>query len=235
MKAIMDERFLSDLLLTYKYAAICVLLQLVFGLVISLTITSRIVSEKMRNITLSILIAPLLFPYVAVGQLFRLILSTDFGLVNYILNVLGMQAPDWFGNASTAFLSIVLIDVWQNTSFFVLLLTAAILSIPTDYYEAAAIDGAGPIQTFKFITLPYIYPAIFFAVIFRFLGSLKAWDYVAVTTYGGPGTATELISWYTTFLAFYKYELSYSTAVAWIFNLTMLVLTLLLIRIVWRR
>ena len=205
IKVLNDSRFIADLLRTYLYASVCCSLQLCLGLITALALTFKSVSQRTRTIGLTILISPLLFPYVAVGLIFLLIFNTDFGIINYVLKSVFGFFVNWFGQPNTAFLSVVIMDSWQNVPFVTIMLVAAILSIPTDFYEAAEIDGAGSIHKFRYITLPFITPAIYFAALFRFLGALKMWDYIAVTTYGGPGTATEVVTWYLTYAAFRKY------------------------------
>ena len=118
------------------------------------------------------------------------------GVLNYMLNKIGLPGSKWIFDSSTALISLALIDVWMFTPFVILVLLAGLASIPKELYEASSMDGAGDFTTFIYITLPLILPYILLAGVFRIIDSFKMFDLFYVTTRGGPGQATmNLTTW----------------------------------------
>jgi multiple sugar transport system permease protein len=139
-------------------------------------------------------ILPILIPGIVVGAIWKLMFNFEFGLINQVLGFAGLQPQDWLGSPSTALLSVILVDIWHWTPFCFLLMLAALESLPQDVYEAAKIDGASGLQELIWITLPMVWPAIVVTFIFRLVLAFKVFDEVYLLTGGGPGTATEVIS-----------------------------------------
>jgi multiple sugar transport system permease protein len=118
----------------------------------------------------------------------------QFGVVNQILDLVGLGPVDWLGSSSLALMSVIIVDIWHWTPFSFLLLLAAVEALPKDVSEAAQIDGATKWQEFRRVSLPLLWPAIFTTFVFRAIIAFKVFDEVYLLTGGGPGTATEVIS-----------------------------------------
>jgi multiple sugar transport system permease protein len=142
----------------------------------------------------SILPMPLMIAPVIAGIMWKLMMDPSHGVMNYMLNFIGLPGSKWIFHSSSALISIALIDIWMFTPFVVLVILAGLSSIPKELYEASAIDGAGDFANFLYITLPMILPYILLAGVFRIIDSFKMFDLFYVTTRGGPGEATMNLS-----------------------------------------
>jgi len=149
-----------------------------------------------------VFILPILVPGIVVGAIWKLMYNFDFGVLNQMLGGLGLPAVEWLGNASTALLAVVAVDVWHWTPFVFLLMLAGLESLPQDVYEAARVDGATFLQELRYVTLPLMLPTIVVTMLFRILVGVKVFDEIYLLTGGGPGTATEVVS-YTIFRRFF--------------------------------
>ena len=159
-------------------------------------------------------ILPILLPGIVVGAIWKLMLNADFGIIDQALALLHLPAYDWLGTPSTALLSIVVVDVWHWTPFCFLIFLAGIESLPRDLYEAAMIDGASYAQRLSYITLPLMAPIISVTLAFRFIVAFKVFDEVYLLTGGGPGTATEVVS-FTLYQRFFTEDrVGYGSAMA---------------------
>jgi len=184
---------------------------------------------RLKPIVFACLIVPIAMTPSIAGQIWKLMLNAEYGVINYMLSRFGGKVI-WL-SAENAFLSTVLVDVWQNTPFVALILYAGMRSLPSDPYEAAAIDGASRTQAFRLITLPLLLPIILLALIFRAIDSLKTFDIPYSLTQGGPGSATEFLSLHVYRLGFAQTGwIGRSAAVSVILLLLITVISMLLIR-----
>ena len=165
--------------------------QMVLGFFAAL-LCSRIIRGRVLYRTIFIL--PILIPGIVVGAIWKLMLNYDFGLANQAIGLLGLEPRDWLGASETALLSVIIVDIWHWTPFCFLLFLAGLESLPQDVYEAAKIDGATPWQELVWVTLPMMLPTILVTFAFRFVLAFKVFDEVYLLTGGGPGTATEVVS-----------------------------------------
>jgi multiple sugar transport system permease protein len=133
-----------------------------------------------------------------IGLAWAWIFNDQFGLVNDILRRLNLIQADinWLGEPTLAMIAVIVADIWKTTPFISILVLASLQSISSDLYEAHAIDGATPWQSFRQITLPLLIPQILIATLFRFAQAFGVFDLIAVMTNGGPGGATEVVSLY---------------------------------------
>ncbi len=142
----------------------------------------------------SVLFLPAVLSIMVVGYLFQYIMtSADGGVLNRMLQFLGFSPVNWLGDVRIALYSVLLTQVWQWTGWAMVIYIANLKSIDASLYEAADIDGANPVQTFFFLTLPLLYPAASFNILMSLIGGMKMFDAVFVMTKGGPGYATETI------------------------------------------
>jgi len=183
-------------------------------------------------LTISFMIAP-----VAVGFLWWTILDTNYGPMNHlVVDILHLAENkiSWTGDPNVALYSIMLVDIWQYTPFMMLILLAGLKSIPAEPYEAALIDGASGLAMFRHITLPLLKPAILVALLIRIIDSFKVYDLVYLLTYGGPGTSSEVASFYIYLRGFKHFRISYASALSYIILVISAILITLLISIIRR-
>jgi multiple sugar transport system permease protein len=155
--------------------------------------------------------------------------------VNYYLGKVGLPADiDWFANASTAWIAVIGLDVWQWTPFVVLILIAGLQSLPREPVEAAAVDGATAWQTFRYITLPQLTPFIAIAVVLRAIQAFKTFDTFKILTGGGPGNSTEIINLGIYRVALQSFRVGAAAAMGILFLIILSLLVPVLLRVVGR-
>ncbi len=185
---------------TLVFAVTAVTCEMILGFFLAL-LTSKI--AKGRVIYLTIFLLPIVVPPIVIGAIWKLMYSFDFGIINQTIEFFGFMPVDWLGNPKLALASVIVVDIWHWTPFVFLLMLAGIESLPQDIFEAAKIDGVGPWQEFIHMTLPLMLPTIVVTLVFRMILAFKVFDEVYLLTGGGPGTATEVLSFsiYRTFFA----------------------------------
>lgn len=149
----------------------------------------------------------------------------DSGIFNYYLNVLGLPTVRWLTSAQTAMPSIIIMDVWKNTGFFMIIFIAALQGVPKNIMEAAVMDGTPPWRRFWRITLPWISPVVFFAVVYASIGALQVYESIWILTKGGPGDATRSMSINIVEEAFGSFQIGYAASVAVVMTVVILIIT----------
>jgi multiple sugar transport system permease protein len=194
-KALGDDRMWNALLVTGIYTVVCLLLQVFLGLLIALLLDSE---RKGYGVLRALMTLPLVVPPAVTGLMFLLMEDAQFGVLAYYLDALGImdRTNPILANIYTALPGVMLADVWQWTPFMVLIILAGLRALPKEPYEAAAIDGASYLQTLWFLTLPMLGRVVAVAVLIRTIDLFRIYDYVYAMTTGGPGTATETLSFY---------------------------------------
>lgn len=190
-----DGRFWQTISNTMVFTISSLVLELVLGMGIALVLNQAF---RGRGAVRTIAIIPWALPTALIAATWAWIFNDQFGVVNDLLQRLGFiqSGINWLGNPAPAMVSVIIADVWKTTSFVAILLLAGLQSISGDLYEAHAIDGATPWQSFRQITLPMLMPQILIATLFRFAQSFGIFDLIQVMTGGGPGGATETVSIY---------------------------------------
>ena len=219
-----DNLFRAGIWNTIIFAVVAVALQMVLGFALAL-MTTRITRGRLFYRTVFIL--PILVPGIIIGAIWKLMYSFDFGVINQGLLWLGLAPQDWLGDGDLALMSVIVVDVWHWTPFCFLLLLASLETLPQDIYEAAKTDGASGWQILRYITLPLMIPALVVTFIFRMILAFKVFDEIYLLTGGGPGTATEVIS-FTIYRRFFtEDQTGYGSAisVATIAVIAMLIIT----------
>ncbi len=181
--------FWRSLRVTVVFVGASTALELVLGLGLALCLHAPF---RGRGLVRAIALIPWAIPTVVASQMWRFLLNDRFGPVSYYL--LGGAAP--LAEAGGALASVITADVWKTTSFVALILLAGLQVIPGDLYEAAAVDGAGPLRRFRSITLPLLLPALLAALLFRTIDAFRVFDLVFVMTQGGPADATNVLQYY---------------------------------------
>jgi len=148
-------------------------------------------------------------------------------MLNQILSTIGIEGPAWLSSQSWAMPGIVMTAVWKDAGYYALMVLAALKSIDTSYYEAAAIDGAGPVRRFFGITLPLLSPTLFLLVVINVIYGLQVFEAVLIMTDGGPGGATTVFLERIYKYAFNQYKMGMASAYSWILFLFILAFTVL--------
>ncbi|WP_017317805.1 carbohydrate ABC transporter permease [Mastigocladopsis repens] len=190
-----DGRFWQSFWTTTVFTIITVVVELLLGLGIALVLNQRFFG---RGVVRTIAILPWALPTALIGLAWAWIFNDQFGVVNDLLLRLNLMKTgiNWLGEPTLAMIAVIVADVWKTTPFISILLLAGLQSISPDLYEAHAIDGATPWQSFYQMTLPLLMPQILIAMLFRFAQAFGVFDLIAVMTGGGPGGATEVVSLY---------------------------------------
>ncbi len=186
---------------------------------------------RFRGIYLLVIMVPLLLSPVAVGLSWRLILHPDLGVLNWAIGLVGIPKVAWLGNVNLAMPTIIAVDVWHETAALILMFYAGLSSLPKEPLEASVVDGANGWQTLRHITIPLMVPIIVVAVLIRLVAAVKTYDLIYILTRGGPGTATETVSYliWRTGLAG-PLDVGQATAGSIILLLVIVILTVLLLR-----
>ena len=208
----LDEEYLpGSLWVTTKFVLASVVIEFVIGFAVALSLNA---TRRFKSIYYLILLAPLLINPIVVGLLWRMLLHSELGIVNYAIGLVGIPPVSWLGDADVAFWTVVLTDIWHQVSFMAILLLAGLAALPREPYEAARMDGASAISCFIHITLPLMRPVIAVALLLRLIFAIKTFDIIFIMTKGGPGTATDLISYYIYRAAFFGLDIGRASAMA---------------------
>ncbi|MCX6090278.1 MAG: sugar ABC transporter permease, partial [Candidatus Atribacteria bacterium] len=203
-------------------------LELLLGLGIALLINEEFKGQYLVRL---ILMLPLAATPVAVSYMWRIMYNPTQGIINYFLRL--FHLPGWAGifDFMTAMPSIIIVDIWQWTPFMSLIILAGLMSIPQEPIEASRVDGATPIQTFRYVTLPLLKPVMAVGVLLRTIDLFKTFDIIYALTGGGPGRATETLNVHIYLSAFRSLEMGYATAMTLIALAIITVLCTVFIRI----
>src|SRR5436190_9385443 len=219
-----DDRFLSSLQLTFVYAIVSVPIALFGSLLLAVLLNQRLRGTSFYRTAFFL---PSLTPTVAVAILWTWLLQPDVGLFNYLLSAVGITGPKWLGSTEWAMPSLIMIALWTGIGGNrMMIFLAGLQGVPQELYDAASIDGAVPIQRFRHITLPMISPTMFFNLVLGIIAALKVFTVALIATNGGPAFSTWFIALHIWSQAFKYLEMGYASALAWIFTVVLLSLTL---------
>jgi multiple sugar transport system permease protein len=200
---------------TLLFASVALTLEFLLGLALALLVDSLARGRALIRVGI---LAPMLLPPVVAAVIWRLIYNPEFGVLNGTLRQLGFDTANltWTSGRLTAMLSVILVDVWEWTPFFFLLLSAGLQAIPAEPVEAARVDGAGYWRTVLDVILPLLKPVILLALLLRSMDLLRIFDQIFILTQGGPGSATETLSLYIYRTAFRFSDFGYAAAMSFI-------------------
>ena len=212
------ERFIF----TFKYVGLSVSIQFILGILIAWLLQRNF---RGKDAVFTVVLMPMMFCPIVVGLLWRFMFNTEWGIINYFLhNLLGFARIEWLGMEQNSLWATIIANTWMWTPFMVLLASAAFSSVPKYLYEAASVDRASGWFKFTNITLPLSAPILVLALIFRLMDEMKQFDLIYTLTGGGPGDATQTVSftlYKTAFQYFYTGEGS-----AWAFILLIIIIGL---------
>ena len=227
INAFKSTDFLKYLLNTVNFSFWSVLIQLSLGLAFALVLNQKFFG---KNAFRSIMFLPNVLSSVAVGLVFALILDSQRGPVNQFLLSMGLPAPLWLAGEKTALPTIILVAVWQNFGYYMVLFLGGLQTISAALYEAAAIDGAGPLRRFISVTIPGLSPIIFFSVTIAIIRAFQVFDQIFVMTGGqlggGPAGATTVLVFDIYKSGFSQFRFGYAAAESVVLLVIILAVTL---------
>ena len=223
-----DPAFFESMQVTISLTVVGVSLQISLGTLLAILLSTK--TKFINYFTLPFMIPVFIAP-VVVGLIWKFMFNYDLGILNYLLNVIGLESINWLGTTTTAFWSVVLVDTWQWTPFTTLIIKAGLDSVDPTPQEAAYVDGATRFQIFRYVTFPTIAPIFTVALLFRTLDAFKAFDIIYVVTRGGPGGSTYVLGYNIWKTAFYQNQLGLSAAMSVIMIIIATIFALILVKI----
>jgi multiple sugar transport system permease protein len=214
--------FGESLWVTLKFVIAVVVLEFLLGFTVALMLNSV---TRFKDVYYLILLMPLLINPVVVALIWRMFLHPELGIVNWLLSLIGIGPVNWLGDVRIAFWTVVLVDIWHQVSFMIVLLLAGLSALPREPYEAARMDGASTLQAFFHVTLPLMRPVIVVTLLIRLIFAVKTFDLVFIMTRGGPGTSTDLISYFIYRSAFFGLNIGQASAISVVLLVIVLALT----------
>ena len=208
------------------YVFISVPLGIVVGFAIALLLNQDI---KGRAIYRTAYYLPAVIPGVAVALLWIVIFNYEFGVLNFLLSLVGIQGPPWLYSELWAKPALIIMSLW-GAGGGMLIFLAGLQGIPTELHEAAKIDGAGAWQRFWKVTIPMMSPALFFVLITSIIGSFQVFTNAYIMTGGGPNNSTLMYVLHLFYLAFQQFRMGYASALAWVYFIIIMAFTALIFK-----
>lgn len=228
LRAFRDPLIRNAAQITLQWVIVVTFVEVLVGLGLALLVSSGI---RWRGLVISLLMIPIVLPPVSVSLAWRFSYQEQFGVYNYLLSLLGLGPVRWLSDRNIALYSVMLTDLWQATPFVFLLLLAGLQAMPSDPFEAAAIDGASPWQVFRTITVPLLQPTLLVVVLLRTIDAARIFDKIYVMTNGGgPGTATETLTMSIYKTAFIQFDFGYAASLSFLFQILLVILGTIYVR-----
>jgi multiple sugar transport system permease protein len=209
-----DNFFWKSVSVTLTFTFFAVSIEMILGIFVAFLINGATVGKGLIR---SLLILPLATAPAVTGLFWRYLYDTQFGLYNYFLGLLGLPQPNWLGDIKIALWAVIIFDVWQWMPFVALITLAGLQSLPKEPFEAAELDGASYLKVLRRLTFPMLTPVLFLVGILRTIDSLRLYDAVAVLTRGGPGSATETMTYYLFRNGLQFFRMDYASTMALLF------------------
>ncbi len=220
-----DSTFRIALKNNLYYTLTSVPLTILFSLLLALMLNRKMYGA---NLFKTIYFFPNLTSMVAVGCVWLQLFNSKSGPVNQFLMSLGVEnPPKWFWGTSTAMASIVIVVVWKQAGYYMIMFLGGLKNIPAHLYESAKIDGASPMKAFWYITWPMLSPTTFMVTIFTFIASFQVFDIINVTTEGGPGRNTQVLVMRVYYEAFRNSKMGFASAIGYFLFMIIFILTLI--------
>lgn len=221
---IKDADFWSALGHTLYFIIGYIPLVLVTGLAVALLMNQKLIG---RTFFRGAFFMPVISAWVAVALMWTWIFNPKFGIVNYLLGLIGITGPAWLYDPNWAMPAIILTSVWKDTGFIMVLFLSSLQSIPQEYYEAASLDGANGWAKFRYITLPLLSPTLFFTLIISLINSFQVFDQVWIMTQGGPAGSTSVLVEQIVNNSFRYGRMGYAATLSWVLFLIVFVVTMI--------
>ena len=220
-----DRVFLTALKNTFMAIVYVVPLTIVLSTTLAILLNS--VRDYQREFFTPIYFLPSITSAVAIASVWRWLYHPSFGLVNYFLGLVGIAPQPFIKDVAQALPSVSMVQVWQETGYYAIIILAALKAIPRVYYEACRIDGAGPWNRLFRITLPLIKPNILFVSIMSIIGTFQIFVPIDIMTKGGPGDATQVLALYIYQTGVKRLDMGYASAVAMVLFAMIMIITAL--------
>ncbi|MED5017136.1 sugar ABC transporter permease [Paenibacillus chibensis] len=221
-----DELFYQSLKVTFIFALVSVPLYQIASILIALLLNMRTRGMKLFRL---IYFMPSVIPAVAVSMMWIMIFNPEYGILNRVLGWFGIEGPAWLQDPSYALGALIVMGMWGVGNTIIIYLSG-LQGVPEELYEAAQLDGAGPLRRFTSVTVPMISPTIFFNLIMGIIGGFQYFTQAFVMTNGGPLNSTLFYNLYLYNKAFVSFEMGYASALSWILFAIILIFTLIVIR-----
>jgi multiple sugar transport system permease protein len=228
LNVVRDAEFRNALGNTVAIAVPNVVLRLVFSLALAMALNSNI---RFRAFYRVLFFMPVLTMPVAIGTIWKWLYDPAFGPINGALGRLGLPRPEWLSDPKTAVIAVVVVLLWSSVGYDMIIFLAGLQAIPRDYYDAAALDGAGSWQRFRDITLPLLTPTTFFLSVIGVIFSLQVFDLVYVMTRIDQSNQLPTVVYYIYEEGFRNFRMGYAITVAWVLLAIILVFTLIQFRL----
>lgn len=198
------------------------------GIGISLLLAVAL-NQKIKGMKLfrAVYFMPVISSTVAVAVVWQWLYNPEFGLINYLLYLIGIDGPNWLTSTKWAMPAVIIMSIWKNVGFNMLLFLAGLQGIPEMYYEAARIDGANWWHQFQKVTLPLLSPTTLFVIIMSIINSFQVFDQIYIMTEGGPARSTSVLVHYLYQNAFEYFRMGRASAIAYILFFLVLIITLI--------
>lgn len=222
-----DSQFNAALFNNIIYSITSVPLTLLVSLLLALALNRKLVGSGFFK---TVYFFPNLTSMVAVGCIAMLLFEPTKGPINQFLSMLGISnsvLPEWFYSTKSALLTVVIVVVWKQAGYYMIMFMGGLKNIPSHLYEAAEIDGANAWKKFWNVTWPMLSPTTFMVTIFCFIGSFQVFDIISVTTDGGPGRSTSVLVYRIYKEAFRDWKMGYASAIAYFLFMIIFVVTLI--------
>lgn len=226
-----DDRFLNAIFRTTVFVGCAVSIEMVLGFLLALLFNKHLPAFGIFR-TLAVL--PVMVMPVATGLVWFYVLNFRYGPLNIILRWLYLPTQNWLPHPMGAMGALILADVWQWTPFVMIVMVAGLRSLPEYVYEAAALDGLGPIETFFKVTLPLLRPVILIVLLLRFMDACKLMDLVFMLTKGGPAGRTETLSYYIYVMGLQLFHVGLAAAVSIVFLIFINIVAQIFVRFMYR-
>ena len=201
--------------------------EVVLGVALALFFNLRL---RGSSLVRGLMVLPMLITPIVVGVMWRALLNPEWGLANWLLGKVGMEALDPLDSTTAGVITMVVADAWQWTPFVFLIVFARLQALPTDVFEAAQVDGASTFATLRRLTLPLLAPAITIAAVFRAIDGFRSFDLIYGLTYGGPARATTTLGFFAYQQSFEFQNYSYAAAVAYVMVILLVIASTLIFR-----
>ena len=228
-----DRLFMSSLTNTLMYSVYTIPLGIAMSLGLALVLNSRLITG--RTFFRSVFFLPHVCTLAAVALVWKWFYNAEFGILNYLLGLVGIPGQKWLTNRQLALPSIAIMAVWKSAGYNMVIILAGLQGIPSFLYEAAELDGAVGVKRFWHITFPLLTPTLFFILIVSTIGSFQVFDAIMVMTQGGPANTTIVYNYYLYQNAFQYFKMGYASAMAYILFLMIFLITLVQVRLMGQR
>ena len=205
-----DDRFINSIWHTFYYTGLSVCIEIALGTALALVLNREF---RGRGVLRTILLFPVMATPVAISLTWALMFDPSIGVLNFLLELIGLSPSLWVADPKLVIPSLVLVDVWKWTPLVMLIILAGLSALPVEPYESAIIDGASNIQLFRYLTLPLLRPTISVAALFRTIDALKTFDVIYVITKGGPGTSSETLNLYAFYVNLLHSDIGYGCSI----------------------